>query len=196
MRWVWKPLAAHPLHRQGGKKDSKYSASLLRMYFYPRRKPPTLYLPGVGSQRGKVRASVESLNRSQTESLYVLGADSSLMFTVRPLLRTCSHSIGSVVSVCIVALIYVLLLDKVSPFIDHASTPQLLFLQQPTVHRAKLKGCVKMIGAVIILEKQRGNISSLMANREEHQGGISSFISGPNSLTGPLATWLKKKLPG
>lgn len=139
MRWVWKPLAAHPPRRRGGEKDSKYSASLLRMYFYPRRKPPTLYLPGVGSQRGRVRASVESLNRSQTESLCVLGADSSVMFTVRPLLRTCSHSIGSVVSVCIVALIYVPLLDKVSPFIVHASTPQLLFLQQPTVHRAKKK---------------------------------------------------------
>lgn len=172
------------------------------MYFYPRRKPPTLYLPGVGSQRGRVRgrvrASVVSLNRSQTESLCVLGADSSVMFTVQPLLRTCSHSIGSVVSVCIVALIYVPLLDKVSPFIVHASTPQLLFLQQlpSTVHRAKKKGCVNMIGAEIILEKQRGNISSLMANREEHQGGISSFISGTNLLTGLLTTWIKKKLPG
>lgn len=121
MRWVWKPLAAHPPRRRGGEKDSKYSASLLRTYFYPRRKPPTLYLPGVGSQRGRVRASVESLNRSQTESLCVLGADSSVTFTVRPLLRACSHSIGSVVSVCIVALIYVPLLDKVSPFIVHAS---------------------------------------------------------------------------
>lgn len=122
MRWVWKPLAAHPPRRRGGEKDSKYSASLLRTYFYPRRKPPTLYLPGVGSQRGRVRASVESLNRLQTESLCVLGADSSVMFTVRPLLRACSHSIGSVVSMCIVALIYVPLLDKVSPFIVHAST--------------------------------------------------------------------------
>lgn len=50
-----------------------------------------------------------------------------------------------------------------------------------------------MIGAVIILEKQRSNMSSLMASREEHQGGTSSFISGLNLLIGLLATWLKKK---
>lgn len=54
---------------------------------------------------------------------------------------------------------------------------------------------MKMIGDEIILEKQRGNISSVMANREEnHQGGISSFISGPNLLTGLLATWLRRFL--
>lgn len=144
MRWVWKPLAAHPPRRRGGKKDFKYSASLLRTYFYPWRKPPTLYLPGVGSQRGRVRgrvrASVESLNRSQTESLCVLGADSSVMFTVRPLLRACSHSIGSVVSVCIVALIYVPLLDKVSPFIVPASTTAALVPSTTYSISCKTKG--------------------------------------------------------
>lgn len=59
------------------------------------------------------------------------------------------------------------------------------------IEQKKKKGCVNMIVAENIPEKQRGNISSLMANREENQGGISSFVRYFFSyLAKKEATWL------